>query len=69
MTQSIKQRVANLADGINRQELTFILDSILNDLTALKTAVNSHTHSGVTTGADSSGAADANTMGDLGTVA
>lgn len=69
MTQSIQQRVANLADGINRQELAFILGSILADLAALKTAVNSHTHSGVTTGTDSSGAADANTMGALNTVA
>ena len=69
MTQSIKQRVAGMVDGINKTELTFILNSILADLAALKTAVNSHTHSGVTTGTDSSGAANANTAGTLNTVA
>ena len=69
MTQSINARINRLADGIDRQELQQILTSILTDLTALKTAINTHTHDGVTTGTDSSGAADAGTMGDLNTVA
>ncbi len=69
MSESINARVNRLADGIDRQELAFILQSILTDLTAIKTAVNSHTHSGVTAGAASTGAADANTVGTLNTTA
>ena len=69
MTQSINARINRLADGIDRQELQQLLASILTDLTALKTAINTHTHGGVTTGTDSSGVADADTMGTLNTVA
>jgi predicted transcriptional regulator len=47
MSESINQRVNRLADGIDRQELAFILQSILTDLTALKTAMNAHTHGGI----------------------
>jgi hypothetical protein len=68
MSESINQRVNRLADGIDRQELAFILQSILTDLTALKTAMNAHTHGGITTGSGTSGVANASTMGTLNTL-
>jgi len=40
MTESIQSRVNRLADGIDRQELSFLLQSVLADLTELKTSHN-----------------------------
>lgn len=58
MSESINARVNRLADGIDRQELQFLLASILTDLEALKTSHNQlltdynvHVHGGVTAGA------------------
>jgi hypothetical protein len=69
MSESIQARVNRLADGIDRQELAFVLSSILTDLTALKTAINAHTHGGITTGSGTSGVANGGTMGSLNTTA
>lgn len=69
MPESIKQRMANIPDSITDRELRALLVSILTDLTALRTAVNTHTHGGITTGAGTSGVANAATMGTLNTQA
>jgi hypothetical protein len=67
MAESINSRVNRLADGIDRQELAQLLASILLDLTALRVALNAHTHGGITAGAGTSGVANASTMGTLNT--
>lgn len=40
MAESIQSRVNRLADGIDRQELSFLLRSVLTDLTALQASHN-----------------------------
>ena len=40
MAESIQSRINRLADGIDRQEMSFLLQSVLADLTALKTSHN-----------------------------
>ena len=40
MPESVNARVNRLADGIDRQELRFLLDSVVTDLNALKTSLN-----------------------------
>ena len=67
MAESINSRVNRLADGIDRQELAQLLASILTDLTALRVALNAHTHGDITAGAGTSGVANASTMGTLNT--
>jgi hypothetical protein len=69
MAESINQRLAAAPDDLTAQEIAAVLQSILVDLAALKTAVNTHTHGGITTGAGTSGAPNANTMGTLNTTA
>lgn len=69
MSESINVRMAKLPDILTSRELRPLLQSILADLAALKTAINTHTHDGVTAGEASTGAADAGGMGDLNTQA
>ena len=69
MAESINQRVNLMSDDLSGQEIRALFQSILVDLTALKTALNAHTHGGVTTGAGTSGVANAATMGTLNTTA
>lgn len=68
MSESISQRLVFLPDDLTSQELYALLQSILTDLTALKTAMNAHTHGGITTGSGTSGVANASTMGTLNTL-
>lgn len=68
MAESIQQRLAAAPDDLTAQEIAAVLQSILVDLTALKTAINTHTHGGITTGAGTSGVANAATMGTLNTL-
>lgn len=67
MSESINVRMAKVPDLLTSRELRPLLQSILTDIEAIKTAMNSHTHDGVTAGAASTGAADANTVGALNT--
>lgn len=69
MAESINQRLAAVPDDLTGEEIRQVLQSILVDLAALRTAVNSHTHGGITTGAGTSGVANAATMGTLNTTA
>ena len=69
MPESINTRTNAMPDDLTAQELQFLLQSILTDLTAIKTAINTHTHGGITTGSGTSGAANANTVGTLNTTA
>lgn len=69
MAESIKQRLAVLPDELTTREIRELFESILTDLTALRTALNAHTHGGVTVGAGSTGVADADAMGTLNTQA
>ena len=68
MSESISQRMPKVPDELTSREIYALLQSILTDLTALKTAMNAHTHGGVTTGAGTSGVANASTMGTLNTL-
>lgn len=67
MAESINTRTNAMPDDLTAQELQVLLQSILTDLTALKTALNAHTHGGITTGSGTSGVANASTMGTLNT--
>jgi GpV Apex motif len=69
MAESINQRINYVPDDLTGNELRALLQSVLTDLAALRTALNAHTHGGVTTGAGTSGAANASTMGTLNTLA
>lgn len=69
MSESIKERMAKVPDLLTSREIRALFDAILADLDAIKTAVNTHTHDGVTAGSASTGAADANTVGTLNTQA
>lgn len=69
MAESINTRMVKVPDELTSREIRTLLQSILTDLAAIKTAINTHTHSGVTAGAASTGAANANTMGTLNTTA
>ena len=69
MAESINQRTNYVADDLTGNEMRALLQSILTDLTALRTALNAHTHGGITTGAGTSGVANASTMGTLNTLA
>lgn len=69
MSESINTRMVKVPDELTSREIRTLFQSILTDLAAIKTAINSHTHSGVTAGSASTGAADANTVGDLNTTA
>ena len=68
MPESINQRSTFISDDFAANELRALLQSMLTDITALKTAINTHTHGGITTGAGTSGVANAATMGTLNTV-
>jgi hypothetical protein len=68
MSESISQRMPKVPDELTSREIYPLLQSILTDLTALKAAMNAHTHGGVTTGAGTSGVANASTMGTLNTL-
>lgn len=52
---SIKERFGATNDS-QIAELRAIVDDILRDLTAIRSAFNAHVHSGVTTGGGNSGA-------------
>ena len=69
MAESINQRTNYVADDLTGNEMRALLQSILTDLAALRTALNAHTHGGITTGAGTSGVANASTMGTLNTLA
>jgi hypothetical protein len=68
MTESINQRMVAVPDLLTSDEIRQLLNSVLTDLAALRTALNAHTHGGITTGAGTSGVANASTMGALNTV-
>jgi hypothetical protein len=68
MPESINQRIVYLPDDLTSQEIRPLLQSILTDLAALRTALNAHTHGGITTGSGTSGVANASTMGTLNTL-
>ena len=68
MAESISQRMAKVPDTLTERELRNLLNSVLTDLTSLKTQFNqlrtdfnAHTHGGVTTGAGTSSAPTATT--------
>lgn len=65
MPESINQRMVTVPDLLTSDEIRALFNSILTDLTALRTAMNAHTHGGITTGAGTSGVANASTMGTL----
>ena len=67
MPESINQRSNYISDDFAANEIRALLQSILIDLAALRTALNAHTHGGITTGAGTSGVANASTMGTLNT--
>lgn len=67
MSESINTRMNAIPDDLSAQEIQALFQSILIDLAAIKTAINSHTHGGITTGAGTSGVANAATMGTLNT--
>lgn len=68
MTESINQRMVAVPDLLTSDEIRQLLNSVLTDLAALRTALNAHTHGGISTGAGTSGVANASTMGALNTV-
>jgi len=68
MAESINQRMAAVPDLLTSDEIRQLLNSVLTDLAALRTALNAHTHGGSTTCSGTSGAANASTMGTLNTV-
>lgn len=69
MSESIVVRTNAMPDDLTAGELYQLMQSVLTDLAALKTAINSHTHGGITTGSGTSGVANAATMGTLNTIA
>jgi len=69
MPESINQRSNFISDDFAANEVRALLQSILIDLAALRTALNAHTHGGITTGSGTSGVANAATMGTLNTTA
>lgn len=69
MPESINQRSNYISDDFAANEVRALLQSILVDLAALRTALNAHTHGGITTGSGTSGVANASTMGTLNTLA
>jgi hypothetical protein len=68
MAESINQRMAAVPDLLTSDEIRQLLNSVLTDLAALRTALNAHTHGGITAGSASSGVASVSTMGTLNTV-
>ena len=60
--------MAAVPDLLTSDEIRQLLNSVLTDLAALRTALNAHTHGGITTGSGTSGVANASTMGTLNTV-
>ena len=68
MAESINQRMAAVPDLLTSDEIRQLLNSVLTDLAALRTALNAHTHGGITTGSGTSGVANASTMGTLNTL-
>ena len=68
MTESINQRMVAVPDLLTSDEIRQLLNSVLTDLAALRTALNAHTHGGISTGAGTSGVTNASTMGALNTV-
>ena len=68
MAESINQRMAAVPDLLTSDEIRQLLNSVLTDLAALRTALNAHTHGGITTGSGTSGVANASTMATLNTV-
>jgi hypothetical protein len=69
MPESISQRMPKVPDELTSREIYALLQSVLTDLAALRTALNAHTHGGITTGSGTSGVANASTMGTLNTTA
>lgn len=69
MSESIVVRTNAMPDDLTAGELYQLMLSVLVDLAALRTALNAHTHGGITTGAGTSGVANASTMGTLNTLA
>ncbi len=68
MPDSINQRMVAVPDLLTSDEIRQLFNSVLTDLAALRTALNAHTHGGITTGSGTSGVANASTMGTLNTV-
>ena len=68
MAESINQRMVAVPDLLTSDEIRQLFNSVLTDLAALRTALNAHTHGGITTGSGTSGVANASTMGTLNTL-
>lgn len=56
MPESIKQRLQAVPSDITARELAALYNTILVDLAAIRTLLNTHVHSGVTVGAGDTGA-------------
>ena len=69
MSESILVRTSKVPDILTMREVAALFNSILTDLAAIKTSINTHTHGGVTVGAGSTGVANVAPMGTLNTVA
>lgn len=69
MAESINQRMVKVPDELTSREIRQLFISILADLQALQAALAAHTHGGITTGAGTSGAANAGTVTTLNTQA
>ena len=69
MAESINQRMVKVPDELTSREIRQLFVSILADLQTLQSALNTHTHGGVTVGAGTSGAANAGTVSSLNTQA
>lgn len=57
MAASISQYMGAVPDQLAARNMNTLLLSILTDLTALRTQLNTHVHSGITTGASNSAVA------------
>ena len=68
MPESINQRMVAVPDLLTSDEIRQLFNSVLTDLAALRTALNAHTHGGITTGSGTSGVANASPLGTLNTV-
>ena len=68
MSESINLRMVKVPDELTSREIRQLFNSILTDLAALRTGLSTHTHGGITTGAGTSGVANAGTVTTLNTL-
>lgn len=65
MSNSIAQRMNGMVPNKDVEDIRVLLTAIRADLEALRVALNTHTHGGITAGAGTSGAANAATVASL----